>query len=234
MKISRSDFFKKLTWVDIQTWAGDTITSRGQSYRRDGAAQDLALTSDGGLLAWVQGSELYATRVDIKDENLISDCTCPYGGTGKHAVSVVLDYLEKIKQNSKLPTMNEDDERLLLLNGELDDNPENEFDGEDDSDWEQTPSERTAPPGRDKAGSDSLHSYLEKQGKDQLISLLETIAERYPAARDFLIDHFRLDLGEVEKLVHSTRKEIDSISAEPGWSNKWSGEGETPDYSEVR
>ena len=79
-----------------------------------------------------------------------------------------------------------------------------------------------------------MHSYLDKQDKDQLITLLEIIAERYPSAKVFLTDHFQLALGEVEKLVHSTRKKIDRISAKPGWRNSWNGEGETPDYSEVR
>lgn len=234
MKNSKSEFVKKLTWSDIQTWAGDTITSRGQSYQRGRAVQDLALTLDGGVVAWVQGTERYATRVDIENENLISDCTCPYGDTCKHAVAVVLDYLENLKQKLKVPTVSENDERLLLLSGEMDDDLEDKYDGEDDSDWEETPSKITSPPGRNKSGSDSLYSYLEKQGKDQLITLLETIAERYPSAKDFLIDHFQLALGEVEKLVHSTRKEIVRLSAEPGWRNSWSGEGETPDYSEVR
>ncbi len=234
MKNSKSEFFKKLTWNDIQVWAGDTITSRGQSYQRSRAVRDLALTPDGSLVAWVQGTERYATKVDIEDEELTSDCTCPYGGTCKHAVAVVLDYLEKLRQNVKVPTVSDNDERLLLLSGELDDGLEDEFDDEDDSDREETHPEISSFPGRKKAGSGSLRSYLEKQDKDQLITLLETIAEHYPAARDFLIDHFHLALGEVEKLVHSTRKEIDRISAEPGWRNSWSGEGETPDYSEVR
>jgi uncharacterized Zn finger protein len=233
MKNSKSEFFKKLTWSDIQTWAGDTITSRGQSYQRSRAVRDLALTPDGGLVAWVQGTERYATKVDIKDEELTSDCTCPYGGTCKHAVAVVLDYLEKLKQNLKVPTVSEKDERLLLLSEDKDDDLEDEYEGEDDSDREETRSEITGFSKREKNGSDSLHFYLEKQGKDQLITLLETIAERYPAAKDFLIDYFQLALGEVEKLVHSTRKEIDRISAEPSWRNSWSGEGETPDYSEV-
>jgi uncharacterized Zn finger protein len=232
MKNSKTEFFKKLTWSDIQTWAGATITSRGQSYQRSQAVQDLSLTPDGCLVAWVQGTERYATRVGIEDEELTSDCTCPYGGTCKHAVAVVLDYLEKLKQHLKVPTVSENDDRLLLLSEDLEYDLEDESD-EDDSDWEETRPEIPQSTRREKAVPGSLHSYLEKQDEAQLITLLETIAERYPAAKDFLIDHFQLALGEIEKLVHSTRKEIDRISAEPGWRNSWSGEGETPDYSEV-
>jgi uncharacterized Zn finger protein len=188
MKNSKSEFFKKLTWSDIQTWTGGTITSRGQSYQRSRAVRDLALTPDGGLVAWVQGTERYATRVDIKDEELASDCTCPYDGSCKHAVAVVLDYLEKLKQNLKVSTVSENDERLLLLSGEMDDDLEDAFDSENDYDPEETRSEITVSPRREKTGSVSLHAYLEKQGKDQLITMLETIAERYPSAKVFLFD----------------------------------------------
>jgi uncharacterized Zn finger protein len=234
MKNSKLEFFRILTWSDIQTWAGDTISSRGQSYQHSRVVRDLALTPYGGLVAWVQGTERYATKVDIEDEELTSDCTCPYGGTCKHAVAVVLDYLEKLKQNLKVPTVSEKDKRLLLLSGEMNDALEDDFDDEDDSDQEETRSEITLTSRKGKDGSDSLHSKLKKQGKEQLITLLETIAEHYPSAKVFLIDHFQLALGKVEKLVLSTRKEIDRISAEPGWRNSWNGEGETPEYSEVR
>jgi uncharacterized Zn finger protein len=151
MKNSKSEFFKKLTWSDIPDLGGRHITSRGQSYQRGRAVQDLALTPDGGLIAWVQGTECYATKVDITDEELTSDCTCPYDGTCKHAVAVVLDYLEKLKQNLQVPTVSENDERLLLLSGEKDDDLEDELDGQDDSDWEETPSEITGFPKREKS-----------------------------------------------------------------------------------
>ena len=141
MKKSKSEFFKKLTWSNIHAWAGGTISSRGQSYQRSQAVCDLALTPDGGLIAWVQGTECYVTKVDVEDEYLTSDCTCPYGGTCKHAVAVVLDYLEKLKQSLKVPTVNVNDERLLLLSGEMDADLKDEFDYEDGSNWEETDTE---------------------------------------------------------------------------------------------
>ena len=123
----KSEFFKQLTWSDINAWAGDTITSRGRSYQSDGSVQDLAFSHDGGLLAWVQGTERYATLVDIEHENLTSDCTCPYGGTCKHAVAVVLEYLEKVKKNTKVPIANQNDRRMSLLSGITADTSEDEF-----------------------------------------------------------------------------------------------------------
>ena len=114
-KPSKADVFKALTWNDIEAWAGKTIVSRGRSYQRSHQVRGIACTSTGGIVAWVQGTKRYATLVDIEKGNLISACTCPYGDTCKHAVAVVLEYLECLKQNIEVPTVTEQDERLVLL-----------------------------------------------------------------------------------------------------------------------
>jgi uncharacterized Zn finger protein len=80
-----------LTWADLEAWAGTRIISRGTSYQKGGCVRELAITSDGGLLAWVRGSENYATSVSFIKGRLSSDCTCPYEGNCKHAVAVVLE-----------------------------------------------------------------------------------------------------------------------------------------------
>ena len=41
-----------LTWADLEAWAGTKIISRGTSYQKSGYVRNLAVTSDGGLLAW--------------------------------------------------------------------------------------------------------------------------------------------------------------------------------------
>ena len=41
-----------LTWADLEAWAGTRIASRETSYQKNGAVRDLAVTPDGGLLAW--------------------------------------------------------------------------------------------------------------------------------------------------------------------------------------
>ena len=81
----KSEFFKQLTWSDIKGWAGDTITSRGRSYQSDGSVQNLAFTRDRGLLAWVQGTERYATLLDIlqidrKSQTVLVMWGIPKGG----------------------------------------------------------------------------------------------------------------------------------------------------------
>jgi uncharacterized Zn finger protein len=236
MDYYKTEYFKKLTWSDIRAWAGDIIASRGKSYQQEGSVEGLAVTSRGELVAWVQGTERYATVVDIKNEWLISACTCPYEGTCKHAVAVVLDYLERLKLNKQVPTIRGNDKRLLLLGMRSGDDLEAGGDNEEDTEREEIQPDVTGSPVRERTGSDLFHSYLEKQDKEQLIRMLETIARYYPAARSFLIDQYRLSLGEVERLVQSTSKEIDRLSARPGWRHSWDGEeeGEFPDYSEVR
>jgi uncharacterized Zn finger protein len=106
-KHSQADPFNDLTWDDLQEWAGATIVSRGQSYQRSTRVHELARTSHGGLVAWVLGSHRYATTIESEGKALIAACTCPYGGVCKHAVAVVLEYLEQVKRNRAIPTVTE-------------------------------------------------------------------------------------------------------------------------------
>jgi len=99
----KDDSFQDLTWDDLREWAGSTILSRGQSYQRSRQVEGLARTPGGGVVAWVQGTKRYVTKVDFAGEDLTSICTCPYGGTCKHAVAVVLEYLECLKKNKAVP-----------------------------------------------------------------------------------------------------------------------------------
>ncbi len=54
-----------LTWADPEAWDGTKIISRGTSYQKSGYVRDLAVTREGGLLAWVRGMENYATSVSF-------------------------------------------------------------------------------------------------------------------------------------------------------------------------
>jgi len=109
--------FAALTWDDVEAWAGSAIVSRGKSYQRSNRVQKLARTVSGGILAWVQGTSRYATHVEIAKKKLTASCTCPYAyvGTCKHAVAVVLSYLECLKTQKDVSTAAEDDPRFDLL-----------------------------------------------------------------------------------------------------------------------
>jgi len=87
-KKSRLDKFSRLTWNDIDGWTSGNIISRGRTYQRQGRVFDLVVTTDGGLIAWVEGSERYATKVVMNtDGQLDSICTCPYRFDCKHGVA---------------------------------------------------------------------------------------------------------------------------------------------------
>src|SRR2546426_9751421 len=99
-KRAKTDPFEDLTWDDLEEWAGAAIVSRGRSYQRGHRVQNLA-RSETGLVAWVLGTHRYATVVEVEDGELTSFCTCPYWDTCKHAVAVVLGYLEGLEHKKK-------------------------------------------------------------------------------------------------------------------------------------
>ncbi|MCG7851875.1 MAG: SWIM zinc finger family protein, partial [Methanosarcinaceae archaeon] len=102
-----------LSWDELNKWAGSKIVSRGRSYQHQGRVSSLAVTNDDALIAWVDGSEQYAVRVAMGDGGLPdSVCTCPYQFGCKHALAVVLEYMERIESNQKIPKAKQKDERL--------------------------------------------------------------------------------------------------------------------------
>ena len=107
--------FKQLTWPAIEDWAGAKVAGRGQRYQRNHQVADLARTSEGEVVAWVQGTHRYATLIDIDEQGLIAACTCPYEDICKHAVAVVLAYREHLSRQRQLPTVPDTDPRLVLL-----------------------------------------------------------------------------------------------------------------------
>lgn len=107
---------KDLTWDDLNEWAGSKIVSRGRSYQQQGRVSESAHTEDGALVAWVDGSDRYATTVDSGDDGTLSSMsTCPYELNCKHGVAVVLEYLERAEHNRRVPHVGSGDERLALL-----------------------------------------------------------------------------------------------------------------------
>ncbi len=208
------DRFADLTWKDIETWAGGTIVSRGRNYQRQGRVTGLAVTDDGGLIAWVKGSERYATMVVMDEKGLPdSTCTCPYERDCKHGVAVVLEYLKQVENNCRVPKAKQDDERLILLaDGIRDDN-------------EDLVSEDMR---RD------IDGFLQGKTKAQLIDLIHELAGQYPEMARELSDRKQVNSGNTVALVTRLRKEIRDLASEPGWQNYWNSEGYTPDYSGVR
>lgn len=226
---SKRDLFEELSWDILERWAGSRILSRGQSYYRDHRVQGLAQTQTKGIIAWVHGGQKYATEVDFEDGELISVCTCPYGNNCKHAVAVVLEYLDHLKKNREVPQITEQDQRVELLQGFTE-----EEDTEDD--YEEGEEVETGHSISKKGGKSippDLKGFLEGETKEQLITLLKDLSERYPSVRKDMQDRQNLSKGSVKKVVGAVRKEIHELSSKPGWRNHWNNEGYVPDYSRV-
>jgi len=227
-KRKKTDPFEGLTWNDLTAWAGSKIVSRGKSYQRSGYVKDLAHTPDGSLVAWVEGTERYATQVFFEDDELESDCTCPYWDTCKHAVAVVVEYLENLKKKVEIPKATKKDRRVKLLKEFCDDEPgfdeDDDFDDFEDVDYQK----------HKEVDNRFLDPFLKKHTKAQLVDLIKELAGRYPLIMAHLQDQNNLSKGDVSDMVGCIRNEIQELSLEPGWQNYWRGEGYTPDYSEVR
>lgn len=220
MKKKEADTLINLSWDDLREWAGSKIVSRGRSYQRQKLVSDLAIFNGDSLIAWVEGTHRYATQVTIDDDGLPdSICTCPYGCNCKHGVAVLLEYLEQVKKNMRIPKTNKDDERLSLFEEE---EWEDDFDEDNDDSF---PTEAVKP---------EINTYLNGKTKAQLIELIHDLAGKFPKIAQELTDRKQLALGDVKSLIKRLKKDIREISREPGWQNYWQGEGYTPDYSEIR
>ena len=162
----------------------------------------MAQTEDGALVAWVDGSDRYATKVDTDADGMpASICTCPYKCDCKHGVAVVLEYLERVEHKRRVPQARGDDERLELLA---------------DEDWDDEIGEKEValPPNAGK----EIDAFLRGKTKAQLIGLVLEMAEQYPEIAQDLADRRQMISGDTKMLVARLRREIRDIGAEPAWA----------------
>ncbi len=259
-----ANLFTKLTWNDVETWAGSRIVLRGRNYQHGGRVQKLACTASGGILAWVQGTLRYATQVEIVKKKLLASCTCPYGGICKHAVALVLSYLDCLKTQKAIPTAAEDDTRFDLLqeyaearaavrvwepqesddedynedDEDYDENAEDEYD-EDDEEEEGEPTVNRRAIAKQShphpSVSDGATTYLEQQSKDDLVTLLKKLMRQHPDVRQAIVDRANLLSGEVKNLVATVRKEINALARMSAWGDEDDwGRGGSGNYVRIR
>ncbi len=202
----------------IRAWAGETIFKRGQDYQFRGRVRELAATSSGGLVAWVQGNARYATSITLGKDDLTSRCTCPYGGTCKHAVAVALAYLDRPDQAPPLPVVAADDPRLVLL----------EQKAVAATLVASPPPTPAAPP-----GDSALRTFLTGLPQQQLVDLLLDMARRFPELHDVLEVRRMLASDDANELEAEVLARILEVGAAPGWSDRWDDAGHLPDYSPV-
>ena len=207
--------FTSLSWNDLEQWAGETILERGKNYRR--RVHDLEMTESGNLVATVAGRDSYVTQVWIHNGEVNYDCSCPYWGPCKHAVAVVLVYLDRIKSGDPPPQIAADElEARLSVYGVTD-----EVEKEDDSNLSST-------------HVDKAHKTLKGMTKAQLIKWIMPEVVTHPSLLDSLPLTSPLSGDTLKKAIARTRQQIRKTTDERGWQNHWNGEGYTPDYSGIQ
>ncbi len=197
---------------DLEQWAGSVVLKRGKGYRRH--VYDLAVTEEGHLVANVIGSESYLTRVWMTGDKPDHECSYPYTGPCKHAVAVILTYLDLVASGTSVPQIEPDELSARLSTYGL-----------------------AAGSGTEQAiEHEEARAALEVLTKAQLVewamsrvafdpSLLVTLPLAAPPPPT---DKTR------DKAVARLRQQIRKTGSERVWQDYWRHQGSTPDYSPIR
>lgn len=214
--VIQSDWLE-ITWDDLDEWVGPRSVERGRRYQESGQVHELALTEDGKLLAWVDGGDRYATEVELLPEQdddaerLQSRCTCPVGFACKHAVAVIAEYLEALAAGNKPPVVSSSDPRLERLRGQA----------------------ATVDEGNEKNEA-QLREWLAAKPSAELVELVLAIADQFDGVAEELHQRRVLAAGTVDTIVERARREIQDLTAEPVWYDRWHDQGSFPDYSRLK
>jgi uncharacterized Zn finger protein len=197
---------------------------------------DLAISTDGKLIATVSGTRSYTTGVWWEAEVLHSRCTCPVGWNGcKHAVAVLATYLDMLAKSTVVPIVDAaNDKWEELANNSLSEAPSDDFEDSDEDD-ESEDSEGTQVPRRrtGKVSDDKIRKYIDAKSREELAELVWSLTQRFPELREEFCERIALGEGDADRLIAEARKELRRVTSEPGWRNYWKGEGYTPDFSRL-
>ena len=256
--------WEKLTWDHLSGWTDSHSLDRGRSYERRGAVRNLNLLPDGGLLADVSGTRRYATHISVKgrgrdlSKRLEAACSCPVCHRCKHGVAVILEFLNSIQNDKEVPTTNDNDRRLTLIeNGWDDEYACGEFDDEEfeETDFEGVDVPVTKDRGRSttrKSGSRKNKSsdrparskrritdadiveFLTTKSKDDLVNIIMRVCQGDAKLRQTYVDRIMLETGDHAAMIREARNELRWVTAEDAWYNSLEGHGSLPDYSRLR
>lgn len=223
MKTIRT-MLEDVTHEDLIGWAGETIYDRGKGYTE--AVSQLSRTEDDHLVAWVAGTDDYATRVRHEGQGDFDyKCTCPYSyGPCKHAVAVLLKASVLLKRKKDIPLLAEEDDLSLELFV-------NEVEGLNDDGF--VPKQRQSESLPQKK-LEQLQQMLSAKSRDQLQGLVLELVAEFPAIARKLREQNQLESGQVDKLVASLRKEIGKLTSVDPWYSHWEHRGNLPDYSHLQ
>ncbi len=230
---------RELTLGDLRDWAGGKILGRARPYVS--RVQQLSLAPDQALVAWVVGTERYATSVRLpRRGEYVHACSCPYehGGPCKHAVALLLAAGEALKAGQAIPALDAHSDLARCLRGEGDDDAFGDDAGEDEEDGADDENVagrhgRTARGAPRRAKPTRIAAALGKLDRDGLHSLLLALAAQHPEVARGILEADQLAGGRIDTLERSLLAEIRQLSAEPAWYNHWDGTGQQPDYAHL-
>lgn len=217
----RKSMWSDMTFADLRKWAGNEACTLGEKDKS--SVSDLSQVLDGTLVARVSGNGEHVAIVRRDGcRNLTFDCTCsPEGGEPcRHAVAVLFATSDHVRQGKQIP--------LLGPGGSLSRETfgRNGFRRVKDDLPGLSASARGLFP--------QIEAMLAERTREQLHSLLIEQALAFPQVLHRLLDMARIERGGVDQLVRALREEVRTLTSQDAWSNKWSGEGDLPDYSHVR
>jgi uncharacterized Zn finger protein len=119
---------------------------------------------------------------------------------------------------------------------------------EDDEDWEDEVVEDEKPSStsrrvarkssrRGKAAGDwdeKIERDTRTKSPEELADLVCSLVRRFPELHQEFRERIALREGDVTRLVAEARTEIRQITSELAWNNRWTGEGQSPDYGRIR
>lgn len=213
MQPSLPSFLTKLTLDALADWAGKSVFQRGVAYHKNGRVRDSAQTSEGGLLATVDGTRKYATLLFQKPRGkLVSTCTCPYGPRCKHAVALACVGLSLLAEKKSLPLADRHDMRLLDL--EIATSPDED-------------STQLSP-----AALQKLASSLQKRSQEELVALILNAVRLAPEVANLCAAGDETSPKDGLTLLKDVRKAMRKALAV---SDEWEEyRHPSPDYEPVR
>jgi len=169
--------FREIHAEDLERWAGVKTFSRGRNYQREKRVKELICMESGELAGSVAGSERYVVVVSVTDGEIQSCCSCPVGFDCKHAVALVLEYLDREKKGHSVQVLSADDPRFITITMAF------AKSGIDVASMFDTGGKTGSGP-----GYESLRSYLSEYTKDELLDLLLDLARAIQEVDQFLSD----------------------------------------------
>lgn len=209
--------FRDLSYEDLYAWVGQKTFTKGKSYQKNKRVIRIYQISEHIICGSVQGSEMYDTVVSVSD-TLTSTCSCPVESDCKHGVALVLEYLNRIKEENVIskPPADEYVKRYLPLL-----EPETEIDEYRSSSFQDR--------------IPITEEYLQTLSKKELIKIILSSIEGTHDITLYLDRKQKMDHVSPDSLITTIIAEIEDVTSQEIEYSEWyeAEDGNCPDYSGI-